>query len=158
MFNLVHICRLHLGDFPSLLTKMLGRLLKTLRTEDTRMANVSHMVLPVSDVHKSRDWYANKLGFKVEREHEGAVGIKDQSGLTIFLQKTADSVAGQKITLTIQVDNVDTKHQELASQGVQFVSPPKRQFWGYGAEVLDPDGYTNHLWDEVTMAKAMRET
>jgi hypothetical protein len=41
---------------------------------------------------------------------------------------------------------------------VRLVFPPKRQFWGYGAEVLDPDGYMNHLWDEVTMQKAMRET
>ena len=65
---------------------------------------------------------------------------------------------GQKITLTIQVDNVESKHQELASLGVKFVSPPKRQFWGYGAEVLDPDGYMNHLWDEVTMRKAMPGT
>ena len=121
------------------------------------MAKVSHLVLPVSDVHQSRDWYVGKLGFKLEREFEGAVGIKDQSGLTIFLQKAAGNVAGQKITLTIQVDNVDAKYQELASQGVHFVSPPKLQFWGYGAEVLDPDGYVNDLWDEVSMSKAMRE-
>ena len=122
------------------------------------MAKVSHMVVPVSDVHKSRDWYVDKLGFKVEREHGEVVGIKDQSGLTIFLQKTADTLAGLKITLTIQVDNVDSKHQELTRLGVKFVSPPKRQFWGYGAEVLDPDGYMNHLWDEVTMGKVVRET
>jgi uncharacterized glyoxalase superfamily protein PhnB len=99
-----------------------------------------------------------RLGFKLEREHEQAVRIKDQAGLTIFLQKTADALAGQKITLTIQVDNVDNKHRDLAALGVKFVSPPKRQFWGYGAEVLDPDGYTNHLWDEVTMSKATRES
>ena len=116
------------------------------------------MVLPVSDVHQSRDWYVDKLGFTVEREHEEVVGLKDQSGLTIFLQKAAGILAGQKITLTIQVDNVDTKHQELASLGVKFVSPPKRLFWGYGAEVLDPDGYMNHLWDEVTMRQTVRET
>ena len=122
------------------------------------MARVSHMVLPVSDVHQSRDWYVDKLGFTVEREHEEVVGLKDQSGLTIFLQKAAGILAGQKITLTIQVDNVDTKHQELASLGVKFVSPPKRLFWGYGAEVLDPDGYMNHLWDEVTMRQTVRET
>jgi catechol 2,3-dioxygenase-like lactoylglutathione lyase family enzyme len=122
------------------------------------MAKVSHMVLPVSDVHKSREWYVDKLGFEIEREGEQAVGIKDQSGLTIFLMKAQESIAGQKITLTIQVDNVESKYQELASLGVKFVSPPKRQFWGYGAEVLDPDGYINHLWDEVTMRKAMRET
>ena len=122
------------------------------------MAKVSHIVLPVSDVHKSRDWYVDKLGFKVEREHEGVVWLKDQSGLTIFLKKSAGKLAGQKITLTIQVDNVDSKHQELASLGVKFVTPPTRLFWGYGAEVLDPDGYMNHLWDEVTMHKAMHET
>jgi catechol 2,3-dioxygenase-like lactoylglutathione lyase family enzyme len=122
------------------------------------MAKVSHMVLPVSDVHKSREWYVDKLGFEIEREGEQAVGIKDQSGLTIFLMKAQESIAGQKITLTIQVDNVESKYQELASLGVKFVSPPKRQFWGYGAEVLDPDGYINHLWDEVTMRKAMQET
>jgi catechol 2,3-dioxygenase-like lactoylglutathione lyase family enzyme len=121
------------------------------------MTKISHMVLPVSDAPKSRDWYVDKLGFKLERERDGVVGIKDQSGLTIFLQQTSAGLAGQKITFTIQVDDVDRKHQELASMGVEFVSPPKLHFWGYGAEVLDPDGYTNHLWDDVTMQKAMRE-
>jgi catechol 2,3-dioxygenase-like lactoylglutathione lyase family enzyme len=122
------------------------------------MAKVSHMVLPVSDVHKSHDWYVDKLGFTLEREREDVVGMNDQSGLTVFLRKTPDNLAGQKITLTIQVDNVESKYQELVRLGVKFVSPPKRQFWGYGAEVLDPDGYMNHLWDEVTMQKAMSET
>ena len=121
------------------------------------MAKISHMVLPVSDVPGSRDWYVDKIGFILERERDGVVGIKDQSGLTIFLQKAPGSLAGQKITLTIQVDSVDRKYEELAAMGVQFMSPPKLQFWGYGAEVLDPDGYTNHLWDEVTMAQATRE-
>ena len=107
---------------------------------------------------ESADWYVDKLGFKLERERAEAVGIKDESGLTIFLLKTAAGLAGQKITLTIQVENVDSKYQELASLGVKFVSPPKRVFWGYGAEVLDPDGYMNHLWDEVTMRNAMPET
>ena len=121
------------------------------------MARISHIVLPVSNVQKSREWYVNKLGFTLERERDEAVGIKDQSGLTIFLVKATDPLAGQKITLTIQVANVDSKHQELSTLGVNFVSAPKRQFWGYGAEVLDPDGYMNHVWDEVTMEKAMRE-
>jgi catechol 2,3-dioxygenase-like lactoylglutathione lyase family enzyme len=122
-----------------------------------RMAKISHMVLPVSDLQRSRDWYVNKLGFALDREQEGVIGIKDQSGLTFFLQQSAANLAGQKITLTIQVDSVDNKYEELARSGVSFVSPPKLQFWGYGAEVLDPDGYMNHLWDEVTMHKAMQE-
>ena len=120
------------------------------------MATVSHMVLPVTDLQKSRDWYVDRLGFTVEREQDGVVGIKDAAGLTIFLQRVADSLAGRKITLTIEVGDVDSKYQELESGGVQFVSRPQILFWGYGAEVLDPDGYMNHLWDNVTMSKAMR--
>ena len=58
------------------------------------MAKVSHIVLPVSDVPRSREWYVNKLGFTLERELEQAVGIKDQSGLTIFLLKATDPLAG----------------------------------------------------------------
>jgi len=122
------------------------------------MAKISHMALPVSDVSKARDWYVEKLGFKLDRERNEAVGIKDNSGLTIFLIRAANSLAGQKITLTIQVNNVESKYEELTRIGVKFVSPPQRQYWGYGAEVLDPDGYVNHLWDEETMRKAMSET
>jgi len=121
------------------------------------MAKLSHMVLPVTDVGKSRDWYVNSLDFKLEFEREGVTAIKDEADLTIFLQKSAKSLAGEKITLTIRVKDVDRKHQELASRGVKFVSAPMRLFWGYGAEVLDPDGYMNHLWDEATMLKASRE-
>ena len=121
------------------------------------MARVSHIVLPVSDVPKSREWYVKTLGFTLERELEQAVGLKDASGLTIFLVKAADPLAGLKITLTIQVADVDRAHRELTGAGVPFVSPPGRQFWGYGAEVADPDGYMNHLWDEATMSRAMRE-
>src|ERR1700741_385750 len=101
------------------------------------MATVSHSVLPVSDVPRSREWYVNKLGFTLERELEHAVGIKDASGLTIFLVKATDPLAGQKITLTIQIADVDRKYHELTDVGVPFVSPPGRQFWGYGAEVAD---------------------
>ena len=67
------------------------------RTADTEahcgthdMAKVSHIVLPVSDVPRSREWYMKQLGFTLERELEEAVGIKDESGLTIFLVKATD--------------------------------------------------------------------
>ena len=88
------------------------------------MIKLSHMVLPVSNLQKSRDWYVGKLGFSLEREHDGIVGIKDQSGLIIFLQPAAEGLAGDKITLTIQVDNVESKFKELESMGVQFLNPP----------------------------------
>jgi len=54
-------------------------------------------------------WVQDWSGLTPEREREQAVGIKDQSGLTIFLLKTNEGLAGQKITLTIQVDNVESE-------------------------------------------------
>jgi catechol 2,3-dioxygenase-like lactoylglutathione lyase family enzyme len=118
------------------------------------MVKFDHMGLPVSDVRKSRDWYVKNLGFKVEFERGGIAAIQDSAGFTIFLAKAAKSLGGDKITLTIQVKSVDRKHQELASKGVKFVNPPQQMFWGYGAELLDPDGYMINLWDQVTMRKA----
>ena len=112
---------------------------RALRTHDIWPKSVTSFYR-VSDVPRSREWYMNKLGFTLERELEQAVGIKDESGLTIFLVKATDPLAGQKITLTIQIGNVDGPHHELTNVGVPFVSPPRRQFWGYGAEVLDPTG------------------
>ena len=120
------------------------------------MVKITHMVLPVADTLKSRDWYVNSLDFELEFEREGVTAVKGGDDLTIFLQESAGSLAAEKITLTIQVDDVDGKHRQLASRGVEFASAPKLQFWGYGAEVLDPDGYMNHLWDEVTMREATK--
>jgi hypothetical protein len=28
---------------------------------------------------------------------------------------------------------------------------PQKLFWGYGAELRDPDGYLVMVWDEVSM-------
>jgi catechol 2,3-dioxygenase-like lactoylglutathione lyase family enzyme len=121
------------------------------------MVKFDHMTLPVSDVRASRDWYVKKLGFKVEFERGGITAIQDSAGFTIFLRKATKRLAGDKVTLTIQMKSVDRTHDQLSKSGVTFVNPPQRLFWGYGAELLDPDGYMLNLWDQVTMRRAMRE-
>src|SRR6266436_1052314 len=80
-----------------------------------------HMALPVSNVAQSRDWYVKNLDFKVEFENAGITAIQDSAGFTIFLVKTTKSLAGEKVTLTIQVKSVDRKHKKLASLGIKFV-------------------------------------
>jgi len=111
------------------------------------------MMLPVSDCAASRDWYVKHLGFKVEFESigTGTIAIQDDDGFTIFLQKTAKPLVNEKCALTIQVEDVDSVCQRLAEKGLKFLELPKRLFWGYGAEIADPDGYVIRLWDEVSM-------
>src|SRR4029077_10295117 len=95
--------------------------------------------------------------FKIEFENAGITAIEDSAGFTIFLVKTTKSLAGEKVTLTIQVKSVDRKHKELATKGIKFVNSPQNLFWGYGAELRDPDGYMINLWDKVSMSKANRQ-
>jgi uncharacterized glyoxalase superfamily protein PhnB len=51
------------------------------------------------------------------------------------------------------VDDVDAMHARLSAAGVKFRKPPQKLYWGYGAELTDPDGHFVRLWDE----KSMRE-
>jgi catechol 2,3-dioxygenase-like lactoylglutathione lyase family enzyme len=116
------------------------------------MMRLDHMSLPVSDWRRSRDWWRDVLGFKVEFEipDRASVAMVDETDLTVFLE-TGEVIANATLGFTIQVDDVEAKHAELAAAGVAFVHPPMKVFWGYGAELRDPDGYRVYLWDETSM-------
>jgi predicted enzyme related to lactoylglutathione lyase len=53
--------------------------------------------------------------------------------------------------LWFQVDNVDATHTAWSQRGVAFSHAPRKSYWGYGVELVDPDGYLLRLWDEVSM-------
>ena len=46
---------------------------------------------------------------------------------------------------------MDATFAALAGRGVTFSHPPRKTYWGYGAELADPDGYLIRLWDENSM-------
>jgi catechol 2,3-dioxygenase-like lactoylglutathione lyase family enzyme len=117
------------------------------------MIKFDHMTLPVADAVVSPDWYVGTLGFKVEFEvpERKTVAIQDDAGFTIFLYDAQVPREGHKCSFTMQVDDVDATYAELSAHGVKFEKAPQKNFWGYGAELRDPDGYLVMLWDEVTM-------
>ena len=115
------------------------------------MARLDHIELAVKDVRASRDWWRDHLGFEVEFEGPGMAAMRDEADLTVFLCEEAQVVIPPRFSLTIQVDDVDARHQVLTGLGLEFEHPPQRVFWGYGAELLDPNGYRLRLWDEASM-------
>ena len=119
------------------------------------MIRLNHLALVVGNCGRSRDWYTRNLGLKVEFEipERNTVALQDDSGLTLFLSESDEGAAVATCTMAFEVDDVDAKHRELAALGVEFEKTPQRLFWGYGAELRDPDGYLVYLWDE----KSMRE-
>ena len=117
------------------------------------MPRLDHILLPVRDWRASRDWWRDNLGFEVEFEMPGAgvAAMRDEADLTVFLGQADEVTVPAGLALTVRVADVDAKAAELASAGVAFEHGPQKVFWGYGAELLDPDGYRLRLWDEASM-------
>jgi catechol 2,3-dioxygenase-like lactoylglutathione lyase family enzyme len=114
---------------------------------------LDHIGLPVRDYQASRDWYRDMLGFEVEFEipERRTAALRDDSDLTVFVHEEAKPSPAEGLSFASQVADVDAKSAELAARGVAFVHAPKTVYWGYGAEITDPDGYRLRLWDEASM-------
>jgi len=119
------------------------------------MVKFNHMSLPVANFARSRDWYVGNFGFEIEfdQPQNRMAAIRDHADFTIFLQEPQGALAGEKCSLSLQVDDVERKYRDLTERGVVFEKAPGRHFWGYGTELRDPDGYLVTVWDE----KSMRE-
>ncbi len=118
------------------------------------MPRLDHIRIAVRDYRASREWYVTHIGLKAEFENtrRKVAGLQDDFGLTLLLEESAE-VDADSCVLYFQVDDVDAASQHLAKRGVPFVHPPRKRFWGYGAELKDPDGHRVRLWDEATMRR-----
>jgi len=117
------------------------------------MIRLDHLAIRVRDAARSRQWYTANFALKVEFEvpETKTVALQDDSDFTLFLAESRDEPIVPSCTLTFQVDDVEAKHRELSGQGVAFEKAPQKLFWGYGAELRDPDGYLVYVWDERSM-------
>jgi catechol 2,3-dioxygenase-like lactoylglutathione lyase family enzyme len=117
------------------------------------MIRLDHLAIPVRNVARSREWYTTNLALRVEFEvpERKTVALQDDGGLTLFLFEIDASAVVPSCVLTFQVEDVEAKYRELSAAGVEFQNAPQKLFWGYGAELRDPDGYLINLWDEESM-------
>jgi catechol 2,3-dioxygenase-like lactoylglutathione lyase family enzyme len=117
------------------------------------MLRLDHLRLAVSDLDRSRRWYVETLGMRVEFEvsERRTVALQDSEGFTLFIQEVATPVSANGCALWFQVADVDAAYAEWSSRKVAFSHPPRKTYWGYGAELTDPDGYLVRLWDEQSM-------
>ena len=117
------------------------------------MMKFDHLSIPVTDVSRSREWYVTTLGLRVEFElpERRAIALQDSDGFAIFLQETAAPINPNGCALWFQVEDVEKTFAAWSARGVAFTHGPRKSFWGYGAELADPDGYLVRLWDEYSM-------
>ena len=102
--------------------------------------------VPVSDVDRARDFYANQVGFHLDYDHTVNEALRFVqltpvgSGCSIAIgiglsDKAPGSVAG----LQLVVSDADAAYAELVSRGVE-ASPVQEFPWGRFTFFQDPDG------------------
>ena len=141
---------------------------------------MSHSAIFVLDQDIAKDFYVNKLGFEVSMDQSMPDGFrwltvspKGQPDLQIILMKVAPSPFDVSNVQKIQPQDVETigglmkkgafgagvfqtadcrkTYEEMKAKGVEFLSPPKDQFYGVEAVFRDPFGN----WFSMTQPKNM---
>lgn len=139
---------------------------------------MSHSAIFVLDQDVAKDFYVNKLGFEVSMDQSMPNGFrwltvspKGQPDLQIILMKVAPSPFDVSNVQKIQPQDVETiselmkkgafgagvfqtadcrkTYEEMKAKGVEFLSPPKDQFYGVEAVFRDPFGN----WFSMTQPK-----
>ena len=116
------------------------------------MVRLGHFAIPVRDVARSREWYVSNFGLEVEIDvpERKTVGLKDDGDCTLFLEQVAGDVV-PSCKFALEVADVESTYRQLSARGVKFEKAPQKLYWGYGAELRDPDGYLVSVWDERSM-------
>lgn len=132
---------------------------------------MSHSTIFVFDQDVAKDFYVNKCGFEVKMDESMPNGFrwltvcpKGQPDLQIILMKVAASPRIQDADVetirglmkkgafgagVFQTADCRKTYEEMKAKGVEFLSPPKEQFYGIEAVFHDPFGN----WFSMTQPK-----
>lgn len=132
---------------------------------------MSYAAIFVLDQDQAKDFYVNKLGFEVKTDASMPNGFrwltvspKGQPDFQIILMKVATSEKLQQQDVesiaelmkkgafgagVFQTADCRKTYEELKARDVEFISPPKEQFYGVEAVFRDPFGN----WFSMTQPK-----
>ncbi len=100
----------------------------------------SRVLLRPVDFERSYAFYAGTLGLHVFREFAGGA-VFFLGGGYLELSGRGGPAAGDKISLWLQVRDVDAEWDRLTAAGVDGVEAPVDKSWGLReARLRDPDG------------------
>ena len=132
---------------------------------------MSHTAIFVPDQDQAKEFYVDKLGFEVKTDASMPNGFrwltvspKGQPDLEIILMKIAAGPKLQETDVAVikelvkkgafgagVFDTADCRktYEELKARGVEFLAPPKEEFYGVQAVFRDPFGN----WFSLTQPK-----
>jgi catechol 2,3-dioxygenase-like lactoylglutathione lyase family enzyme len=104
------------------------------------------VILRPVDLERSLHFYGETLGLKIYREY----GTGSGRGVVFFIGGGYLEITGRapevdvdKLSLWLQVPDLDRVHKKLTEAGIDIVDPPERKPWGLEEMwIRDPDGLT----------------
>jgi catechol 2,3-dioxygenase-like lactoylglutathione lyase family enzyme len=112
---------------------------------------IFYVRISVADLARSKRFYGETLGWKLETDEPYVVGLWFGSGYVVC---AIDPQAAAKprdggMKVAVRVDDIEAHHKQLADKGVD-VSPIESRPWGQrDFSFADPDGYG---WDYAQVA------
>jgi len=120
---------------------------------------LNYLILYVSDVKKSCEWYSQLFGFKPRAHHTGEWTELDTGATTLAFKHADHSEAQHKQAHScgtagpgFLVKNLEEFHKRALSKGIKCVQEPLHQEWGgKRAAYCDPDNVTVAVveWDQA---------
>lgn len=116
---------------------------------EARPTELAHMLMKVSDIHRSERFYVDLLGFKVRP----AKPLADGRPFVPFEQGIALTVGGLKNSpqidhIAFKAKNVTAIAARLKAAGVKFDRDLHDGIYGLTIYVFDPDGNMIELFEE----------
>ena len=100
----------------------------------------SRILLRPTHFERSAAFYRDTLGLGVFREFTGGIVFFIGGGY-LELSGSEGPVESDKLSLWLQVRDLDAEFARLVAAGVEVAEAPVMKFWGlYEARVRDPDG------------------
>jgi catechol 2,3-dioxygenase-like lactoylglutathione lyase family enzyme len=105
------------------------------------------VAVPVSDVDRAKAFYADKVGFNVDHDHNISdemrfvqmTPIGSACSIAFGIGVVEDAAPGSVAGLQLVVDDIKAAHDELSGRGVD-VSDVQEFPWGSFVFFSDPDG------------------
>lgn len=121
------------------------------RTASALMAQSVEASLTTDDLHRSRAWYTEVLGFTVDREHERegkliAVSLRAGSVRLLITQENgargAERRKGEGFSLQLTTaQDIDAIAARVTQAGAELDTPPSSAFGARFFRLRDPDGF-----------------
>ena len=122
---------------------------------------VSKVVVPVDDQERAKEFWTARVGFELRRDESYGderwieVSPPNEDLILVLSPRAASDVRGDvpdqlpHSPVFFNCADIKRTFSELSERGVEFPTPPQRQYFGWWALFEDPDGtrYALGQWD-----------